>query len=395
MLALAAGGGYVFSGGCDGEVIAWRRSDLGFAAVLHKGAPSGQSARALCVAAAHLFCGGESQELHCWSLASLKPGPALPALHTQAVTALAAVPRTPLAERRGERRGSPAAASVGLFTASLDGAIRGWDLTADPAQDLTDGVAGGGAAGGGLRGGEPVGPLLGHTGPVVCLAAAAEAAEDASALLGLLQPKGRRTFGRVLYSGGADKTVRVWDPMRRCQLRVLNQPAFTVGVSAVAPVPAGGTAAGGGVLSGSHDLRLWRGGALLRALRMRQHPGKIVSLACADGGTHCYSGGDGGAIRAFALPALDAIGAMQAGGAVRALLLDGDVLFSGSADGKLSAWAGFAAATAAAAAAPAAYSRGASSALPSRRPATAPAQGARLTDPDGRPVPPPGWRQGR
>ena len=41
-------------------------------------------------------------------------------------------------------------------------------------------------------------------------ALAAEAAEDASALLGLLQPKGRRTFGRVLYSGGADKTVRVW-----------------------------------------------------------------------------------------------------------------------------------------------------------------------------------------
>ena len=127
-----------------------------------------------------------------------------------------------------------------------------------------------------MRGGEPVGPLLGHSGPVVCLAAAAEAAEDASGLLGLLQSKGRRTFGRVLYSGGADKTVRVWDPMRRCQLRVLNQPAFTVGVSAVAPVPAGGTAAGGGVLSGSHDLRLWRGGALLRALRMRQHPGWAV-----------------------------------------------------------------------------------------------------------------------
>ena len=81
---------------------------------------------------------------------------------------------------------------------------------------------------------------------------------------------------------------------------------------------------------------------------------------------------------------------MQAGGAVRALLLDGGVLFSGSSDGKLSAWAGFAAA----AAAPNASSRGAASGPPSQRPATAPATHVVL-DADGRPVPPQGWRQGK
>ena len=65
-----------------------------------------------------------------------------------------------------------------LFTASLDGTIRGWDLTADTdgaAGGSAGGAAGGGAAGGGaaggaLRGGEPVAALVGHTGPVVCLA---------------------------------------------------------------------------------------------------------------------------------------------------------------------------------------------------------------------------------
>ena len=77
---------------------------------------------------------------------------------------------------------------------------------------------------------------------------------------------------------------------------------------------------------------------------------------------------------------------MQAGGAVRALLLDGGVLFSGSSDGKLSAWAGFAAAAAAAAAAaPNASSRGAASAPQLQRPATAPATHVVL-DADGRPV---------
>ena len=199
-------------------------------------------------------------------------------------------------------------------------------------------------------------------------------APSRDSLLGKLAAGG----GAALYSGGADKTVRVWDALRLKPLRVLSQPAFTVGVSALAAAPSGaggaggaggGAAAGGGCVSGSHDLRLWRGGGLVRARRFRRHPGKLVALDISADGIVCYGGGDVGDIHVVRLPDLETLTTIKVGSAVRALLLDGGILFSGGTDGAVSAWGAISA----------------SAAVAAQPDAAAPQAG--------RPVPPPGWRQ--
>ena len=72
------------------------------------------------------------------------------------------------------------------MTADAGGAAGGGAAGGLAGGGLAGGGLAGGAAGGALRGGEPVGVLVGHTGPVVCLAAAEEAAEGAGGLLSLL-----------------------------------------------------------------------------------------------------------------------------------------------------------------------------------------------------------------
>ncbi len=341
--ALAVGGGFVFTGGADGGVVAWRRTDLGCARTLAM--PSGRAVSALCVSASHLFCANsEGDTLESWQIPSLAAAPALPSLHTEGITALVSCP-APRPSR--------------IFTASLDGDVRGWDLALEAAAQsstLDNYTA--------LRGAEPLAAMKAHAGPVLCLAASAP------------PPEARRSGGAsraamLLFSGGADRCVVMWDAERLKRLKRLNQPAFSIGVSCVVAV-------GDALISGSHDLRVWRGGACVAQVR-RLHAGQVGALS-ADGAV-CYSGGGEGTVRAHQLPTLQPLGTMRPGGAVQALVVDDGMLLCGTTDGLCV----FGAFTGSEAPAPA---RTSGTRTGSRNNVAPPSR----PGPAQRPTPPPGWK---
>jgi WD40 repeat protein len=110
-----------------------------------------------------------------------------------------------------------------LATAADDGRIALWDVSA------LEGVVGGSGDGGASVALPPLAALSGHVGPIAALAAAPD------------RP--------ILASGGADRTVRVWDARRRDALATL-EATHPERITALAWAPAAAGGAGGGAGGG-------------------------------------------------------------------------------------------------------------------------------------------------
>lgn len=182
-----------------------------------------------------------------------------------------------------------------------------------------------------LAAGGPLGAQLWSLGPGSPEARRARHAKDVPALV--LDPWGDRWV-----SGGADGTIRTWDPSTgRAVGEPLEAPEGWVTSVAVAP---GGRLLASGHLEGA--VQLWSAGERDPVGTLRGHESSVTALAFDPDGRWLASGGRDGAVRIWDVTARRAVGEPLPAGAasVRSVVFtpDGDRLVSGGGDDTIRFW---------------------------------------------------------
>ena len=142
--------------------------------------------------------------------------------------------------------------------------------------------------------------------------------------------------GQILVSGGADKTIKVWNLETDQVLHTLSGHTDTV--RAIALSPNGRILASG---SGDHTIKLWNveTGQLLRTLA--GHSGPVWSVAISPDGQTLISGGEDGALKIWRLQTGELIRMIQAH-ADRvfsvAIAVDGETIATGGIDHTIKLW---------------------------------------------------------
>ena len=274
--ALAAGGGFVFSAGGDGALFAWERRTMRLAATVVPPHALAAAAGSSSVPALRALCvvGGHL----------VATGDEATLLRWELPGFAPAAPMVGHDETVAALAGSEAHGRV--FSASADTLVIAW-------------AVGSGAL---------LGRMEGHRQPVTALA----------------------TSSTALFSGSADRSVREWGLKSLKPLRSLHEPELFMTVYSLA-------CAGQWAVSGSGDLRLWRGGEMHQQRTKDVHNAPVLALAAGRGVV--ASGGGDGAIKAWALPELSEAAHLKPDqGAVNALALDGGLLFAGFASGAMHAY---------------------------------------------------------
>jgi serine/threonine protein kinase len=141
--------------------------------------------------------------------------------------------------------------------------------------------------------------------------------------------------GRTLVSGGADRSLRLWD-LDSCRERLrFGEVAQAVGCLAVVS-GSGHVLAGQGV-----SIRAWDPAGGKEMLRLSGHTDAVRSLAVRGDGRFAVSGADDRTVRLWDLPLAREIGRLsghRAGVAGVALSPDGKLVLSGGRDGTLRLW---------------------------------------------------------
>lgn len=143
--------------------------------------------------------------------------------------------------------------------------------------------------------------------------------------------------GKLMASGGDDRTIRLWDIEKRFRMRsVANTHADSVTALAM-------TSNGQTLVSGSRDktIRLWRLPSVTRFLTIAAHNGTVNALAISPNGKILASASDDKTVKLWNLDTGKSIRTLKGHkGAVKSLALspNGQILASGDAEGTIRLW---------------------------------------------------------
>src|SRR5205807_1893257 len=139
---------------------------------------------------------------------------------------------------------------------------------------------------------------------------------------------------RALISGGADRTLRLWDVSTGQEVARFGDPRHEVGCLAV--VPAGNVLAGQGV-----SVRLWAPRTNRELLRLTGHTDAVRSIAVSRDGKRAVTGSDDRTVRVWDLHngrEIQRMARHKAGVTGVAISPDGKLILSSSRDGSLRLW---------------------------------------------------------
>ncbi|HEY9808561.1 MAG TPA: serine/threonine-protein kinase [Halomicronema sp.] len=143
--------------------------------------------------------------------------------------------------------------------------------------------------------------------------------------------------GKLMASGGDDRTIRLWDIEKRFRMRSVAN-THSDAVTALAITPKGDT-----LVSGSRDktIRLWRLPSVNRFLTISAHNGPVNALVITPNGKILASASDDRTVKLWNLDTGKSLRTLKGHkGAVLSLAIspNGKILASGSADGTIRLW---------------------------------------------------------